>query len=99
MEENLLLPRDLLEHKKDKISKYMTSISKHSYIDKLDDIVNKYNNMNHRKIKIMKLTDPKSSIYIESNVKDSDNYPTFNVTGDIRIPKYKNIFAKQTKFV
>ena len=47
----------------------------------------------------MKLTDPKSSIYIESNVKDSDNYPTFNVTGDIRIPKYKNIFAKQTKFV
>ena len=55
--------------------------------------------MYHRKIKIMKLIDPKSSIYIESNVKDSDNYPTFKVTGHIRIPKYKNIFAKQTKLV
>ena len=40
MEENLLLLRDLLEHKNDKIGKYMTSISKQCYIDKLDDIVN-----------------------------------------------------------
>ena len=40
MEENILLLRHLLEHKKDKISKYMTSISKHCYIDKLDEIVN-----------------------------------------------------------
>ena len=29
---------------KTKIYKYMTSISKNVYIDKLDDIVNKYNN-------------------------------------------------------
>ena len=29
---------------KNKIHKYMTSISKNVYIDKLDDIVNKYNN-------------------------------------------------------
>ena len=29
---------------KNKIYKYMTSISKNVYIDKLDDIVNKYNN-------------------------------------------------------
>ena len=29
---------------KNKIYKYMTSISKNLYIDKLDDIVNKYNN-------------------------------------------------------
>ena len=28
-----------------KIYKYITSISKNVYIDKLDDIVNKYNNM------------------------------------------------------
>ena len=27
-----------------KIYKYMTSVSKHVYIDKLDDIVNEYNN-------------------------------------------------------
>ena len=28
---------------KDKIYKYMTSVSENVYIDKLDDIVNKYN--------------------------------------------------------
>ena len=37
---------------KNKIYKYMTSISKNVYIDKLDDIVNKYNNTYHSTIKI-----------------------------------------------
>ena len=32
---------------KNKIYKYMTSISKHMYIDKLDDIVDEYNNAYH----------------------------------------------------
>ena len=41
----------------------MTSISKNVYIDKLDDIVNKYNNTNHRTIK-MKPADVKPSTYI-----------------------------------
>ena len=35
---------------KNKIYKYMTSISKNVYIDKLDDIVHKYNNKKHRTI-------------------------------------------------
>ena len=37
---------------KTKIYKYMTSVSKNVYIDKLDDIVNEYNNTYHRTIKI-----------------------------------------------
>ena len=37
---------------KNKIYKYMTSISKNVYIDKLDDIVNKYNNTYHKTIKM-----------------------------------------------
>ena len=37
---------------KNKIYKYMTSVSKNVYIDKLDDIVNKYNNTYHSTIKI-----------------------------------------------
>ena len=36
---------------KSKIYKYMTSISKNVYIDKLDDIVNEYNNTYHTTIK------------------------------------------------
>ena len=41
----------------------MTSISKNVYIDKLDDIVNEYNNTYDRTIK-MKPIDVKDNIYI-----------------------------------
>ena len=37
---------------KNKIYKYMTSVSKNVYIDKLADIVNKYNNTFHSRIKM-----------------------------------------------
>ena len=36
---------------KNRIYKYMTSVSKNVYIDKLDDTVNKYNNKFHSTIK------------------------------------------------
>ena len=36
-----------------KICKYMTSISKNVYIDKLDDSINKYNNTYHSTIKMI----------------------------------------------
>ena len=45
---------------KNKIYKFMTSISKNVYIDILDDMINKYNNTYHRTIK-MKPVDVKSS--------------------------------------
>ena len=47
---------------KTKIYKYMTSVSKNVYIDKLDDIVGEYNNTYHRLIK-MKLADVKDNTY------------------------------------
>ena len=37
---------------KTKIYKYMTSVSKNVYIDKLDDIVSEHNNTYHRTIKM-----------------------------------------------
>ena len=37
---------------KNRIYKYMTSLSKNVYIDKLDDKVNEYNNTYHRTIKM-----------------------------------------------
>ena len=49
---------------KNKIYKYMISISKNVYIDKLDHIVNKYNNTYHNTIK-MKPFDVKSNTYID----------------------------------
>ena len=45
-----------------KVQKYMTSILKKVYINKLDNIVNKYNNKYHRKIN-MKPVDVKSKTY------------------------------------
>ena len=52
----------------------MTLISKSVYIDKLNDIVNEYNNTYHRTIK-MKPVDVKGNTYIdfkkEVNEKDS----------------------------
>ena len=47
---------------KNKIYNYMTAISKNVYTDKLDDIVNEYNNA-YRTIKI-KPVDVKDNIYI-----------------------------------
>ena len=44
----------------------MISISTNVYIDKLDDIVNKYDNTNHGTIK-MKPVDVKSNTYINSS--------------------------------
>ena len=50
---------------KSKIYRYLTSISNNGYIDKLDDIANKYNNTCHSTIK-MKPVDVKSSTYTAS---------------------------------
>ena len=49
---------------KNNICKYVTSVSKNVYINKLDDIVNKYNNINHSTIK-MKPADATSCTYID----------------------------------
>ena len=59
---------------KTKIYKYMTSISKNVYINKLDDIVNEYNNTYHRTIK-MKPVDVKDNTYIDSMVLRSSQRP------------------------
>ena len=76
---------------KNKIYKYMTSVSKNVYIDKRDDIVKKYNNTYHTSIK-MKPADVKDNIDFKKEVNDKN--PKFKVGDQVRISKYKNIFAK-----
>ena len=78
---------------KNKIYKYMTSVSKIVYIDKLDDIGNEYNNAYHRTIK-MKPVDLKVNTYIDFEKEVSNKGPKFKVGDHVRISKYKNIFAK-----
>ena len=64
-----------------KIYKYMTSISKNVHIDKLDDIMNNYNNAYHSTIK-MKPADVKSNTCIQSSKEINDRDLKFE-TGDI----------------
>ena len=71
----------------------MTSVSKSVYIDKLDDIVNEYNNTYHRTIK-MKPADVKDNTYIDFQKEVNDKDPKFKVGDHVRISKYKNTFAK-----
>ena len=78
---------------KSKIYKYMTSVSKNVYSDKLDDIVDEYNNTYHTTIK-MKPIDVKNNTYINTSKKINYKDPKFKVGDRVRISKYKDIFAK-----
>ena len=66
---------------------------KNVYIDKLDNIVHKYNHKKHRAIK-MRPIDVKDNTYIDFGKEVNDNDPKFKVDDHVKISKYKNIFAE-----
>ena len=61
-------------------------------IDKLDDLVNKYNNTYHRTLK-MKPADVKNHTLIDSGKKSNYKYPIFKVGDHVRKSKYKNRYT------
>ena len=77
---------------KKKTFKNMTAISKNVYFDVWDDIVNKYNTLFiELKTKPIEVTD---DYYAEYNENSNKKDPKFKVGENVRISKYKNIFAK-----
>ena len=78
---------------KSKIYKHMTSISKNVYIDKLDDIVDEYNNTYHTTIK-MKPIDVKGNAHINTSKEINNKDPKFKVGDRVRISKYKTFLLK-----
>ena len=78
---------------KGKICKYMTSISKNVYIDKLDVIVDEYNNTYHTTIKI-KPIDVKDNTYINADKEINNKDPKFKVGDHVRKSKYKTFLLK-----
>ena len=71
----------------------MTSVSKNVYIDKLDNIVNEYNNTYHKTIK-MKPVDVKDNTNIDLGKDVNDKNPKFQVGNHVRILKHKNSFTE-----
>ena len=99
-EEKPIIAERLIRTLKNNIYKYMTSISKNVYIDELDNIVKKYNNTYHRKIK-MKPVDVMSNTYIESSKEINDKDRKFkifaqNITLQI---KKKSLSLKKLKIL
>ena len=72
----------------------LTSIPKNVYIDKLDDIVNEYNNISWNNQNEMKFIDVISGTHIDFDVENNDKDSKFNVGDLVRISKHKNIFTK-----
>ena len=83
---------------KNKIYKYLTSVSRNVYVVKLDDIVNKYNNTYHSTIK-MKYVGLKSKTYIDSSKEIINKNRKFKIGVIVRISKYENTFGKVLKFL
>ena len=71
---------------KNRIDKYLTSLPKNVYINKLDNIVNKCNNTYHSTIK-KKPVDVKSRTNIDSTKEINNKDPKFKIGG---IVKYQN---------
>ena len=67
-------------------------MSKNVCIDKLDDIVNKFNNTYHSTTK-MKSVNVKSNRYIDSSKEINEKFKTGDI---VRISKYKYIYAKSS---
>ena len=63
------------------------------YLDKLDDIVNKWNNTYHRTIK-MKPIDVKNNTYIDFGKESNNKDPKFEIGDHAKVSKYKHIFPK-----
>ena len=78
----------LIRTLRNKTYKYMTSVSKNVYIDKLDNIVNKHNNTYHSTIQ-MKPVNVKSSKYIDFVKENNDKDPKFKVDDHVRPSRYK----------
>ena len=78
---------------KNKIYKHMTAISKNVYFNVSNDIVDEYNNTDHRIIK-MKPIYVKNNYFAKFNEESNEKDPKFKLNDHVRTSKYKNIFAK-----
>ena len=92
-EGNSVVAERFIRTLKTSISKHMTAISKNVYFDVLNDIVDVYNNTEHKTIK-MKPIDVRNDCFAEYNEESKAKDPKFKLNDHVRISKFKNILAK-----
>ena len=92
-EQKPVIAERLIRTLKNKFYKYMTSVSKNVHINKLDDIISKYNNTYHRTITINP-ADVKSNTYSNTGKKTNNKDPKSKVDDHIRILKQKYFCKK-----
>ena len=80
---------------KNKIEKYMALILKNVCIDKIEDMIDfdKQNNTHHKTIK-MKPIDVKPITYVNFEVENNEKDLKFKVGDNLKISKYKKVFAR-----
>ena len=93
MEGKSVVAERFIRTMKSKIYKYMTSISKNVYIDKLDDIVDESNNTYHTTIK-MKPIYVKDNAYINTSKEVNNKDPKFKVGDHVRYQNTKTFLLK-----
>lgn len=71
----------------------MTKASKNVYIDRLNNIFDKWNNTYHRKVK-MKPVNVNPSTYVEFNAESNEKDYKFKVADHVRTSKY-NLFLQR----
>ena len=69
-------------------------MTSNTYIDKLDDIVNKYNNTSHRTIKEKPANIKLPSMYFDLSKQNNKDIPKFKVIVHVRISTYTIVFTK-----
>ena len=92
-DEKSVVAERFLRTLKTKIFEYITSMPKNVYIDKLDDIVDEYNNTYHRTVKI-KPVDVKDSTSIDFKKDVNDKDPKFKVGDHVRISTHQTGLKK-----
>ena len=63
----------------------------------MNDVVNEYNNLYHRQIK-MKANDVKTRTCTEFEAENDDQNPKIRIGDGVRISKYTNLLAKRLLF-
>ena len=82
-EGKIVVAERFIKSLKNKIYKYLTSVWKNVYTDKLDDIANKCNNTYYRTIK-MKPIDVNPSKNVDLNKENNNKGPKFKDSDHVR---------------